>query len=268
MLRFGVPYRIDVHDAAGDTFDRLVDLGALDIEPIGGGVAAIMPNDVDVARVASVLGHDDVRVSPARGRDGDSVWVLRPRPVRIGRFLIGPAEWPDPIDGVRLVDDPAFGTGLHATTALCLEALDAELDAARPVRVLDVGTGSGVLALAALWTGVPAAVAIDIDADAVAATTANAQLNGLMSRLQVVHSGPEAIAGTWPFVVANILTAALMEMAPTLSQRIGSGGRLVLSGVRASLAADVRRAYRHVGLRQIDTRTRDGWAALTLQASW
>ena len=292
-----MPYRIDLRGAAADVFDRLVELGAIDVEDVepvenvenvddvddhdrrGGGVAAIMPDGIGADTVAHALGIaiGDVRVTPARGRDDESIWVLNPRPVRAGRLRIVPANWPREADPnadanvLRMVDGPAFGTGLHPTTALCLEALDDELTAwppEQPKRVLDVGTGSGVLALAALASGVPRVVAIDIDADAVRIAAENARLNGLSSRLHLVHGGPEALTGFWPLVLANVLAAPLMDMAPTLARRVGRSGRLVLSGIRSSLATDVEQAYRHVGMRPVRSQARDGWTALTLHASW
>src|SRR5687767_15388722 len=118
-----------------------------------------------------------------------------------------------------MIDGPAFGTGLHATTELCLEALEHEVTAWRPARLLDVGTGSGILALAALRTGVPRVVAIDIDGAAIQVAAANARLNGLTSRFDLVHGGPDALSGTWPLILANVLAAPLIEMAPTLARR-------------------------------------------------
>lgn len=264
-----MPYRIDLHNAPADAFDRLIELGAIDIASTDDGIAAIVPDGVATADVAGALGLelDDLRVTPARGRDDGSVWVLKPDVVQAGRLQIVPADWPPQADALRMIDGPAFGTGLHPTTALCLEALDDELAAWRPTSVLDVGTGSGILALAALQAGVDRAVAIDIEADAVRVTAENARLNGLSSRLHLVRGGPEALSGSWPLVFANVLTASLMEMAPTLARCVGRGGRLVLSGIRSSLAADVEQAYRHVGMRQVRTRARDGWAALTFHAS-
>jgi ribosomal protein L11 methyltransferase len=272
-----MPYRIDLRGAPADALDRLVELGALDVEPIEGGIAALMPDGIIAASVATALGLDearharDLRVTPARGRDNESVWLLSPRPVQAGRLRIVPADWPpDPPEAgmLRMVDGPAFGTGLHPTTALCLEALDDELTAWRPQSVLDVGTGSGVLALAALCIGVPRVVALDIDAAAVRVAAENARLNGLASRLYLVHGGPEALSGSWPLVLANVLAAPLMEMSFTLARRVGRGGRLVLSGIRSSLAADVEQAYRRVGMKQVRTQARDGWTALTFHASW
>jgi ribosomal protein L11 methyltransferase len=134
--------------------------------------------------------------------------------------------------------------------------------------VLDIGTGSGILALAALHWGVPRVVAIDIDGDAVRVAAENARVNALAARLHLVHGGPDVLSGSWPLVLANVLAAPLMDMAPALALRVGGSGRLVLSGIRASLAADVEQAYRRVGMRQVGARTRDGWSALIFHASW
>jgi ribosomal protein L11 methyltransferase len=263
-----VPYRIDIAHAQADVLDQLIDVGALDVATSDHHVSALMPDAVDVDRVKAVLGRDDLRVSPARGRDGDSVWILQPRPVQVGRLQLFPAGWPSSTLGIRLVDDEAFGTGLHPTTALCLEAMDEQLAISTPAGVLDVGTGSGVLALAALFAGVPEATAIDIDADALRVAHGNARANGLEARLRLAHGGPDVVNGMWPLVVANILAAPLIEMAPVLAQRVGHGGRLILSGVHASLMPDVERAYRRPGMRPVSARTRDGWSALTFDASW
>ena len=263
-----MPYRVDLDHAPADAIDRLIDFGALDVEATDHHIAALLPDDVDVEQVQAALGRDDVRVTPARGRDGNSVWILHPRPVRIGHLHLFPASWPESTGGLRLTDDAAFGTGLHPTTALCLERLEEELATAPVASVLDVGTGSGVLALAALLAGVPEAVAIDIDADALRVAADNAHLNGLASRLRLVHGGPDVVSGVWPLVVANILTAPLIDMAPALAQKLGHNGRLILSGIRASLAAEVEFAYKRPGLRPIEKHTREGWTALTFQASW
>jgi ribosomal protein L11 methyltransferase len=262
-----MPYRVDLPDAPAEAFDRLVELGALDVEPVeGGGVTAIMPDTVAAARLAH-LACGNVRVTPAHGRDDDSVWIVRPRPVRVGQLQIVPADWPADRTALRMVDGPAFGTGLHVTTGLCLEALEQELAAWHPPSVLDVGTGSGVLALAALRWGVSRAVLLDLDAGALRVAAENARLNDLSSRLDLVQGGPEALSGSWSLVLANILAAPLIEMAPTLVRRVGRGGRLVLSGIRSTLTPDVERAYRRVGMRQARALARDGWTAATFHAS-
>ena len=167
-----------------------------------------------------------------------------------------------------MVDAAAFGTGLHPTTALCLEVLDEEVQIAPPDAVLDVGTGSGVLALAALTLGVPRALAIDIDGEALRVAAENARLNALEERLQLALGGPDAVTGTWPLVLANVLPAPLIEMAPALVRRVGHHGQVVLSGIPSSAEREVEQAYGRLGMRRVRATSRAGWVALVLRASW
>ena len=134
--------------------------------------------------------------------------------------------------------------------------------------MLDVGTGSGVIALAALRLGVGHALGIDVDAAAIAIAAGNARVNQLADRLDLRCGGPESLTGTWPLVVANMLAAPLIELAPALVRRVGSGGDLVLSGIPSALESDVTSAYRHLGMRHAATTSRAGWIATVLRAGW
>ncbi|MDQ2842709.1 MAG: 50S ribosomal protein L11 methyltransferase [Acidobacteriota bacterium] len=267
-LPFGMPYRIDICCPPPDAVDLLVQLGALDIESANDGIAAIMPDGVTQDTVAGALGLSSVTVSAAVARDNSSVWLLSPRTVRIGNVLIASPEVAASSKALRLTDSNAFGTGHHPSTALCVEALEEILSFERLDSVLDVGTGSGILALTALMMGVPQAVGLDTDADALRVATENARLNNFAGRLQLVLGGPSAVDGDWPLVVANVLAAPLIEMAPVLVRRVGRRGRLILSGIPSSLESEVRRTYQHLGLRQIGSKTRTGWTMLMAQASW
>ena len=269
VRHLSVPYRIDLSHVSDDTFDRLVELGALDAEVAQDGrIAALMPDSVTAEQVAHALGGADVAVSPAVGRDDESVWVLSRRPIHVGRLRIVPAHLDAEPGDLRLIDAAAFGSGLHPTTALCLEAIEEAVTSATPASMLDVGSGSGVLALAALILGVPRTLAIDIDETALRATAENARLNALDSRLRLARGGPEAVTGTWPLVVANVLAAPLLDMAPTLVRRVGHHGQLVLSGIPAELERDVEHAYRHLGMQRLRVTPRAGWIALVMRASW
>lgn len=266
-----MPYRVDIPNVADDAFDRLIDLGALDAERVaGGGIAALMPDAVAPEHVVRALGIDEMSVSPAVARDAGSVWILSPRPITIGRLRIVPADTEAEPGTLKLIDAAAFGTGLHPTTALCLEALQDLVDqgGTPPDAVLDVGTGSGVLALAALMIGVPRALGIDVDDDALRVAAKNARINRLQERLQLQRGGPDTVTGTWPLVLANVLAAPLIEMAPTLVRRVGHHGHLVLSGIPSSVEDEVDRAYRHLGMRRVSVTSRAGWIALVMQASW
>lgn len=251
-----MPYRVDVSAPGADALDVLVRLGAIDVESVDGGMAAILPDAVPAGAVVAAFGGA-VTFTPAVARDDDSVWLVRAANLRVGA------------NELRLVDDAqAFGSGHHATTALCLEALQ-ELWAVEPFdSLLDVGTGSGVLALAALLMGVARAVGVDTDAHALTVAAENAELNGLTKSFQLRLGGPAVVDGIWPVVVANVLAFPLIDMASVLVRRVGHRGRLILSGVPCSMEGDVRRAYQHFGMHHLETKTRDGWTALLLQASW
>lgn len=251
-----MPYVLHLREAADDVLDRLVALGALDVESADIGLFALMPDAAIPARVASALGSSDFSITAAVGRDEGSVWTLRPRPVRVG-----------PID-VLLTDSPVFGTGRHPTTALCLELLSEIVASDAPRTLLDVGTGSGVLAIAALKLGVPRAVAIDVDEAAIRAAAENANLNGVNDRLQLEHGGPGSVTGAFPLVVANVLPAPLLEMAPMLVRHVAPRGCVVLSGIPRGLDAEVAHAYCRLGLYHVRTTARAEWTALLLRASW
>jgi ribosomal protein L11 methyltransferase len=231
-------------------------------------MAALMPDGVAPEHIARVLGVDSIAVAPAVARDAGSVWILSPRAVSAGRLRIVPADSAPESGALRLIDAAAFGTGLHPTTALCIDAVGEIVQVACPEAVLDVGTGSGVLALGALMLGVPRALAIDVDEEALHVAAENARINGMTDRLELARGGPETIGGQWPLVLANILAAPLIEMAPALVRRIGHHGQLVLSGIPASVEPEVAAVYQRLGMRRLEVKSRAGWVALVLQASW
>lgn len=264
-----VPYRVDLPTGGDSLLETLIDLGALDAERSGeAGVAAIMPDSLSPATLRQALRTRNLRISPALGRDSGSVWALTPRPVRVAGLEIAPVAVPADPDAIRLIDSAAFGTGLHPTTSLCLELLAAELSRGPVESMLDVGTGSGILGLAALRLGVPNVTGIDTDAEAVRAAAENARINQVADRLRLLHGDAHVITGTWPLAVANVLAAPLIEMASSLVRRIGHHGILVLSGIPTSVAPDVTNAYRRLGMRALQRTERGGWMALLFEASW
>ncbi len=185
-------------------------------------------------------------------------WRPYARAVRVGPRLAVRPPWLPPVGAeVEVVVDPgrAFGSGAHPSTSLALAALVERL---RPgLRVLDVGCGSGVLALAALALGASEATGVDIDPAAREATAANAARNGMAARLAVT----DTIGGCYPLVVANLLLPDLLALAPAITTAVEDGGTLVVSGVLATQRAAVEAAY---DLPVVATRSEDGWLALTL----
>jgi ribosomal protein L11 methyltransferase len=164
---------------------------------------------------------------------------------------------------VRLEPGLAFGTGTHATTALCLEWLDGL--SLHDKTVLDYGCGSGVLAIAALKLGCSSAVAMDIDPQAVTATQANAERNRVMDTMATV-AGPAGIDGQFDVVVANILAGPLIELAETIAGHVKSGCLLALSGILSEQVDEVLAAYQPwIAFDEVVTREQGGqaWARLT-----
>jgi len=264
-----VPYRLNLQTVDDDALDRIIELGAIDAEFLDGGrLAALMPDAVTPEHIAGALGASEFSVSSAQGRDDGSVWILAPRPIQIGRLRIIPAGQEPQPDSLRLVDSTAFGTGLHPTTALCIEAIEEIAQIAVPDSMLDVGTGSGILALAALMLAIPQALGIDIDEEALRVASENARINSLQDRLELRRGGPEVLTDVWPLIVANVLAAPLIEMASLLVRRVGHQGRLVLSGIPASVEHDVEQTYLRLGMRRVRVMSRSGWVALVLEASW
>lgn len=185
--------------------------------------------------------------------EGESLWVV--------------PTWLEPPVGARHVIriDPssAFGTGLHATTALCLEAL---LERSPIDAVLDVGTGTGILALAALELGSRRAVATDNDPEALRVAEENAALNNLAGRLVLSASDPAELGERFDVVVANILARPLLDLAPQLKEAVKPGGAVVLSGITAIQAADVVEAYTALGFVEPVVTAREEWVRVVLEA--
>lgn len=191
-------------------------------------------------------------------RDWHECWHAGLAPVRAGRWTLTPS-WLATGAADELVLDPgqAFGTGHHETTAVCLEALDAIPLEGRTV--LDLGTGSGVLAIAAALAGATV-TAVDTDPLAVEAATGNAARNG--ARVTVAHGSVGVVAGrTFDVVVANLYSATLARLAPALRDVVASDGTLVASGVGNERSHEVRTALEHVGLDVVAT-AGDEWTLL------
>ena len=171
-------------------------------------------------------------------------WLKDFGPMQFGRRLwIYPAGTDAPgNDAVIIHLDPglAFGTGTHATTALCLEWLDGLSLAGKTM--LDYGCGSGILAIAGLKLGCTSAVGMDIDPQAIIATRQNANDNDVAENLQI-FSTPDEIEGDFDVVVANILAGPLVQFAESITLTLRGRGMLALSGVLCEQADDVMAAY-------------------------
>lgn len=193
-------------------------------------------------------------------------------PIREGRVWVRGSHVtePRPAGSVELIVDAAraFGSGSHATTALCLRALQDHVRRCRPRRVLDLGCGSGILAMATAKL-VPdvRVVAVDIDPVSVATAAENTRLNRTIRQVRTgVSRGwrSRLVAGAAPYdlVLANILAGPLCAMAPDLARGLAPGGRAIVSGLMVGQEARVVAAHRAQGLKLLRRYRRDGWSAL------
>ncbi len=197
-----------------------------------------------VARASAAAGLPRPAFAVARLEDED--WVRRSQsqfgPLQVGDRLWIVPSWHTPPDPgaivVRLDPGLAFGTGSHASTRLVLKYLEKHVR--KTDRVLDYGCGSGILAIVAAMLGAADVAAVDIDPQALTTTLENASANGVSLRVMA----PEALpAETYDVVLANILAGPLIALEPQLASRTRAGGRIALSGILESQAADVIAAY-------------------------
>jgi len=195
--------------------------------------------------------------------DWETAWQKNWHAMAIGnRFCVRPS-FCEPLAGdyIDIVLDPgmAFGTGQHATTRLCLEAIERFCEAAVPASMLDMGAGSGLLAIAAGKLGAQGIVAIDNDPISVEASRVNAGINGVELESVLDDTPP---AQRFDLVVANILAGPLIEMAPKLAKCAGK--RLVLSGLLREQVEMVSAAYVDAGLTVDRSDAMDEWASVEL----
>ena len=205
--------------------------------------------------------------------DWENNWKQYYKPMEIGERLLVIPQWEeaDPGDRVPLYLDPGltFGTGAHATTRLCLTALESLVRGGE--RVLDLGCGSGILSVAALRLGAESALAVDIDDKCRTAAQENAGLNGIgPDRLEVLvgniltdETVAQRIGGGWNIVLANIVADVIIALAPRVRGLLREGGTFLCSGVIEGRAAEVESALSAAGLTLQDRREDNGWYAFT-----
>jgi ribosomal protein L11 methyltransferase len=283
-LEIAVPAHAEAVEAVSEILSRYGHNGIaveLPIAPHGGAdhtVKAYLVEDVDaVAKVADArdaLGHlqafglgpiGEVAVRVVDDEDWLEAWKATLTPIRIGRFLVRPT-WSDARqDGaITIALDPgmAFGTGLHPTTQQCLEAvsyLDLE-----GLRVLDVGTGSGILGIAAAKRGAREVIGVDTDPLAVRAARENADANGVAIDARIGSAAD--VDGTFDVVLANLVGPVLVQVAPHLRARLQTSGSLVAAGITTQAERDVLSAFVAEGLGVVDRDERADWVRLVMTA--
>ena len=208
----------------------------------------------------------------------DLDWIAKSleglKPVRAGRFLVHGAHDRDKVRAndisIEIEAGQAFGTGHHGTTAGCLEMIEDVLRSRKPRNALDLGTGSGVLAIAvAKLRNIPV-LATDIDPIATKVARGNARLNRVSGKVKFetapgFHSTAFTRNGPFDLIIANILAKPLMRMAPQLVQHVTPNGTVILSGILATQRWKVLSAYNGAGMSHIRTIWRNGWVTIVLR---
>lgn len=226
---------------------------------------ASTPRDKLAAVLSLAPGVDaaSLRFSEVPDREWERERLEKLKPMHFGKSLwVAPGDTEVEAQGavvVRLDPGLAFGTGSHPTTRLCLEWLAGEPVAGR--RVIDYGCGSGILGVAAACLGAREVQCVDHDPQALAATGDNAERNGVADRL-VVRDAQAGIDGQADLLLANILAATLVQLAPVLAAATRPGGRAALSGILPGQAEEVADAYRP-WFGTMQARERSGWVLLS-----
>lgn len=241
------------------------------------------PDDALKARIKACLAEPFPDAEIETEVFGDTDWIARSldglKPVRAGRILVHGAHDRGAVRphdlAIELEAGQAFGTGHHGTTAGCLEMIEKVMRASPggpcgAAPVLDLGTGSGVLAIAAARLGPVKVLATDIDPIATRVARENVRHNHAAAQIRCVtatgfHSTAFREAGPFRLIIANILARPLMRMAPDLKRHLAPGGSVILSGILASQRWQVLAAYNGQGMRHVKTLWRNGWVTIHLK---
>jgi ribosomal protein L11 methyltransferase len=210
-------------------------------------------------------------ISTVRTEDWSNSWKVHFKPLRVGRNLLIVPTWEDfePLaDDLVIRIDPgmAFGTGGHETTRLCLELLEGVMaNCQLPPDLLDLGTGSGILAMAAALLGAQYILALDIDPEAVKVAEENIMLNKLSQMITCATTPIESLDKQFNVVLANILAEELVRLAPNLSDCLVEHGYLILSGILTEKESLVRQGFSSSEFKYISTLQSGEWVALLYQ---
>jgi ribosomal protein L11 methyltransferase len=278
------PYLHIAVDSEGDAVEllssELFELGALGIEerdastlltsPAGAHTTTLVASFADDASALAVAeqlkDRYSIQLEHVVGDAWREAWRAYFKPLKVGpRFVVKPSWEPyqaQPSDIVITLDPgQAFGTGTHESTQLLLAALSEHVQTG--MRVLDVGTGSGILAIACALLGASHVLALDVDPLALSATTENSAANRVSALVQAGDQPVDRVEEAFPLVLANIEARVLVPLAAVLSERVRPSGLLFWSGLLHDHVAGVRAAY--PGFEVIGQPVAGDWAALLLR---
>ncbi len=216
------------------------------------------------SRLAAADIPNRLLLDKVRQEDWENAWKQHYHAIEIGEKLVVAPSWEvceSQRTILRLDPGMAFGTGTHETTLLCLEALEREVKGGETL--LDIGTGSGILAVGALLLGAGQAFGVDIDPMCVKTARENAQRNGVSGRFKAkVGDLASGVGGSYGIITANIVADAILRLAPALPPLLAPGGLFIASGVLTERGEEVRAGLEAAGLADTEIREKNGWVAI------
>jgi ribosomal protein L11 methyltransferase len=236
-------------------------------------LATVQDYQASLRSLGFAIESHGTEITPLLDEAWASAWQQSFPAREVGRRLLVLPPWIEPparadaVPRLTVIIEPgrAFGTGHHGSTEGCLVLLEEALAALPGSATLDIGTGTGILAIAALKLGAPTVLAIDVDPDAVSATQVNAGRNG-SSGLTVRLAEPREVADRFPLVLANLLTHTHLALAPQYARLVAPGGSLVLGGMLQDEDGRVSEALAGAGLATRSRLVLEDWASLRLEA--
>ena len=212
------------------------------------------------------IGIAELKLSNVREEDWANNWKKYFKPKKIGKHLVVKPSWEEynPSEGEVILElDPgmAYGTGTHETTILCVRALEAWITPDKTL--LDVGTGTGILAITGILLGAKSTLAIDLDLDAVRIANENASRNKVTEKIDVVHGDlMDKVQGKFEVVVVNIIADVIIEITKGIREYLTDDGIFIASGIILDRIDDVEKAIKRAGLTIIEIKTMGEWAVV------
>jgi ribosomal protein L11 methyltransferase len=273
--------KIKIPDESKEIVINLLnEIGCLGVTDIEGGLLAYFPDHHEIGELSAVISTfaQALKVAGLSSSfafmstllpdlDWNETWKKNIQPIDAGEKLTIIPPWDKPVEGrLNLIIDPgmAFGTGHHETTKTCLGLIEKLSGNISKGSFLDVGTGTGILAVCAAKLGFKEVLAVDTDPLATKAATKNAELNGL-DNVKIIEGGISSAEGSYNMISANLISETLIVIAPDIASRLKTDGIAILSGMLVGQEDEVIEAMRKEGL-TLNDKVIDGerWVTLVL----
>lgn len=273
-------FKINIADESKDALiEHLSANGCIGIVEYNGNIVAYFPDNIGINKITGFIQSAGQLLKRAgldnrlyfdftliEERDWNESWKENFRPIKIGKKLAVIPPWEQMIkERINLVIDPAmaFGTGHHETTRTCLMLIERFSIKYKKERFLDIGTGTGILAIAASMLGYRDVIGVDTDPLSIEAAQGNIALNHL-SNVNIKHGSISVVEGIYDAIAANLMSEILIEIADEIASRLDRNGYAVLSGMIEGQETEVIKAMQKAGLNVIEKVLDDKWVSIAL----